>query len=386
VVTRLAAIAFAASVVVAAGCTAATTPIDPGSSAKSAPIATVEPSDTPTRSVVPHSSDPQVVYVQLPRLPRGEWSARGLLDNGDVLLTSNPAGPADDPSTFVSEIARFDPQSKAVTSLMRLPEAKQVIQPIAAGDTLAWIEGPYDLRAFGWRIHLTEIRSGNDRVIAVDSGVHSISNSVLPAIALGAGGLAYTKLDQGSGGPEWRLHHVSPVEGSDVVIAALDNASDSRFLSLCIDAQTLAWSENFIGQDPHTNIGVYDLPGSHMIFRGRTNLSGAYQIAASDQSLFFATQSGLLKSPRNLASAPVVISPESAPVDTVTVVGHAVLYNNFDRGNTVAAIDLLTGEHTQLAQNVTRGPVSYGSYVFWFEKASNGTPARAAVLDFSAQR
>lgn len=325
------------------------------------------------------------IYAQLPSRTQGEWSARVLLDGGDILLTSGPAGPNEDAAKFVSEVVRFNSSSKALTPLLQLAPGMQVIQPRAVKDTLAWIEGPQDLRAFGWKIHVTDIHSAQDRVVASDSGVHAISNSVLPAIALTDGRLAYTSLEQGTNGPEWRLHSLALADGRDVVIASLTNPRDARFLSLWIDAQTLAWSENVVGQDPHTNVGVFDIAGSRILFRGRTVISAAYQIVAWRDDLFFATQDGLLRSDRAVTRPPVPISPEKAPVDTLTVVGDTVLYNNFDQGNTLAAIDLRTGEHSRIATNVTRGPVSYGHQVFWFEKATSGLPARAAVLDLNGQ-
>lgn len=58
-----------------------------------------------------------------------------------------------------------------------------------------------DVRAFGWKLHLTNLNDGTDRIVRMDPGIHPDGvQSVIPKIAYDGTSLVYTVLNQSPSG------------------------------------------------------------------------------------------------------------------------------------------------------------------------------------------
>lgn len=132
----------------------------------------------------------------------------------------------------------------------------------------------------------------------------------------------------------------SVADGTDDSVATLTRIRDQRFLSIAIDAQSIAWTENVTNPDSHATVGIYDLATRAIVVRERTAMSSVYQIAFSATKVYFATGLGVLESDRALSYEPRRFAPEGTSVDQIAVVGDYLVYRNFDPGQTVTALDL----------------------------------------------
>ena len=369
------------------GCVGSTQPTaapsSPPSASAVADASGGRPSLSPGASpTVPTTSLPALaatLYFQIPQHPRGRWVPRALLDDHAVLLSLIPHETAtpEQRSSFTSELARFETRSGEVRTLLRHAPGKQAVSPKVAGSSVAWIEATADLRAYGWAIHLTDIRSGQDKVVASDSGFHPEGVSVLPALGYDGTRLVYTTAGGSHAEPVWELHRVGPE--ADQVIATLPRIRDQRFLSLAVDETTVTWSENVTNPDPHTKIGVYDLRNRIIVKRAATRLQSVYTIAFTGQKMYYATGEGVFESDRTLSSEPTPFSSDPVTVDSIAVAAGQLFYAQFDAGQTVWAADTSTRTRVRIGQEATLGPVTFGTSVMWFERSSSAGGARLAI-------
>lgn len=325
-------------------------------------------------------------YYTLPKTTRGDWTARAPLSDDTVLLTLIPGTPpASDAERlmFVSELASLDLKTAAVRTLVQLPAGASAYGPIVVGTMIAWVEtSAVDLRAHGWKLHLTDAVSGADRVVARDPGVRAEEVfSVIPAIAFDGSTLLFTVLARREGGAVWELHRLK--DGREDTIAHLPEAGTRRFIRVTLDHRSIAWIEAVSQPDTYVNLGVFDLASAEV--RGlRTTLSSVYQALLTPERVFLATGVGVMETDRALSYEPKKISPESTPVvppvSELAMPGSYLLYRNFDVGETLAAIDLSSGSHAVLATKATAGPVHANGVVLFSERPAVNTPQRIGIL------
>jgi hypothetical protein len=377
--------------VLSAGCVTSTQPAPPSGPTVSESPASPSPSQSVTSpSATPRSTTTPIFdwstqvgairYATLPSDARGQWVPRALLDNGGVLISlivNNPNATAEQRAAFVSELARYDPRDGTVKTLVRPSPGAQTIRPIVGGGSVAWIEATEDLRAYGWKIHVTDIHSGSDKIAAIDDGYHPEGVSVLPSIAFDGSQLLFTRVAAVAAEPNWQLHWLR--NGTDRVIVTVPRVREQALLSPAFDTQTIVWTENSTFPDAHETVGIFDIGKDAIIKQARTGLSAVYQIILTTSNMYIATGSGVYESDRGLSYEPRRFTPEEAAVDQIAVIGHYLVYRNFDRDATVAAIDLATGSRARLGTNATYGPVGYQQAVLWFERGASPSAGRIAI-------
>jgi hypothetical protein len=350
------------------------------------PAQTNLPTATPSPSALVSSATPpgefnwanrvgSIRYAKMPTSQRGEWVLRAALDANSVLVALIPNGssPAIRESQR-SELARVNLENGTVKTLVELSPGTQVIGPIAVRETIAWVEaGALELRAYGWKIHVTDALTGSDRVIATDPGLRiDQSTSVVPAIAFDGTTLLYSILAQTRSGMEWQLRRLR--DGRDDVIASLPDAQARRFMRLAVDDRGAVWSEAVLAPQLATEVAILDETGPP--FRKAISVSNIYQIVLVGERVVLATDAGLMGMERSVPSSPRRVSREVGTIAQIARLGDYILYRNFDSAESVAAVDMRSGEHALIGTGATFGPIEANGAAVWFERASGTTDAR----------
>lgn len=359
--------------------------------------AVVTPSSTPAAAPSAEEFDwrarvAPIRHFELPKHPNAdlEWAIGPPIGPDSVLMVMS-AGPRRglDRAAVVYDLARYDLATSAITTLVRPPAGTGGV-PIVAGRTAAWVERSLtDLRAYGWRIHVTDVSTGADRVVARDPGFRPPDvQSVLPAFAFDGSAIVYTTLAEIDGKLRWQLRRLRVSDASDEVIAELPDPGRQDFNRVGFDDRAVIWTERaYLQPEPRQTIGIYDIT-SRTTTRRESPLRNVYAIVLAGERLFLGTGSGLFETDRRIARQPVRLSQDAFAVDQVGVSGRFLLYSSHGPGEPLYAIDLESGGRARLATGVTTGPEIANGTVLWFERAQGSTPGRSglSVVDPAGSR
>lgn len=317
----------------------------------------------------------------LPSDPRGQWGVLAPISAGQVLVTNIPLiRPSDEERLrYVSDLSRLDVRSGAIQPLVRLAPGMQVYGPTVAGGSIAWVEtSAVDLRAYDWRLHLTDTANGADRVVASDAGVRAsgVSGSVVPVLDYDGSTLVYTRLAARGEGPVWELRRLSG--GVEETIAEVGGVATRRITSITLHEKMILWVESVLEPSPHAVIGQFDL-AAKTVRRTTTTLDHVYQIAIRGDAMFLATGRGVLETDTNITRQLVPMTPDSATVDQMAIVDDYLIYRSFDREETVTAIDLRSRSRAVLAKGVTAGPNDGNKVVLWVHRSGGTNPGSFAI-------
>jgi hypothetical protein len=307
----------------------------------------------------------------LPGHDRGGWNAFAAIPPNGVLSALFPTTPLPDTerSNYVSELARIDLDDGSVKTLVRLPPGKNVFSPVVRGTTAAWVEtDALDMRAHGWKLHLTDLATGADRLVVSDPGERLEGTSLLPAIGFDGSAVFFTALTTAEGGAKWELRRWD--DGRVDTIAALGDPHIQRFLNVAVDERSVAWIEQLAGQEIRFTVAVYDLASGRTSRQSLDQRGAVYTVALAGERVFLGTDFGVFETDRSASIEPKKVSAESSPVDTLAVAGNYLIYRNFDPAESLVAIDLRSGARAVLATGVTTGPRYTDGLVIWFERPS----------------
>ena len=346
----------------------AASPTDGGPHATASGAVTISP--TPVAKVLAPMS-----YRRLPEHPRGQWSAWAAIGPTSVLAALIPGRPPtndEERLQFVSELAVLNITDGSVKPLVRLQPGNTVYSPILVGSAVAWVEtSAVDLRAYGWKLHLTDVSTGDDRVVATDPGARLAgADSVVPSLAFDGTNLLFTALTNDGGTERWQLRSLRG--GRESTIAELVDPTKRRINRVTVDQQSVAWVE--ATHEPPSQILAVRSQATGTISRRAIQLDAIYQIELIDERLYLATGRGVFETDRANVVAPVRISAGEWAVDQMGVLSGHLVYRAFDPAESVFAMRIGSRESTTVATGLTAGPRS-GNGVLLFTKRGSAPAA-----------
>lgn len=347
------------------------------------PVAAQTP--LPPETTPPSHSDggsllPPPRSYRLPFNPEGHWAALTPIDSTAVLVALIPAkAPASDAERqgFVSELARVDVRTGSVKTLLRLPAGNNVYGAVIAGNTIAWVEtSAVDLRAYGWKLHLTDAVTGEDRVVATDPGVRVAGvQSVIPSVAFDGTTLLFTALSDQGGDERWQLRRIEA--GRQETIAELSEPTTRRFNWVMVDRGASAWIE--VTHRPASQVLAIKPHSAAAISRRTVALDAIYQIALHGDRVFLATGRGVFETDRLGSQTPIRISPGDWTVSQMSVMADHLVYRAFDPAASVIATRIGSPDSVTLATGITAGPRA-GNGALVFTKQATDPAATAEIL------
>lgn len=322
----------------------------------------------------------RVRHYELPKDPQGQWVTTAALEADAVVVALLPGTPPSDEERrrFRMLLGRLDLRTGAVATLVELDPGTTMYGTAVAGRMIAWVEtSPIDLRALGWKLHLTDAVSGADRVVLTDPGIHPDGlDSVIPVFDYDGSSILYTVLSRRQDGVAWELRRLK--DGREQIIAELADIRDRRFMAIERDDRSIVWLEDVMRPSPHTVIGIYDLNSGAVTRRTTTVRAGT--LALTPERIFLGTDLGVAETDRVASYEPKRSGPAGLPAEQLAVVGAYLLYGRFDGAQSLVARDLGSGAETVLATGVTSGPSVANGVVQWYERTKGSTPARVVIL------
>jgi hypothetical protein len=285
---------------------------------------------------------------------------------------------AQERESATARLATLDLASRQLHPLATLAPGTQAASVSGDALRLAWVEtSATDLAGHGWKLHLTQVVTGEDTVVAVDPGLTIESdrlNAHIPLTSLSSAGLLYTILVPGTSGPDWELRLRS---SQTRVIARLENAALRRFALVASDETGAAWIEavrsSTTGED--RQVSARDWTGSGV----STKLLSArpYGLRSADGQLLVATDRGVMTVPRQLNGPITAIGPTRLS-ESLGLLGSVIVALD-STTHEVFAIDRTTASSRNIDTGVTVGPVQAPEFVAWYRPSGAGNQGEVVI-------
>lgn len=319
----------------------------------------------------------------MPKDPRGAWGIGAQLGQETLLTLAPFSRSRQERMTIPGELGVWRPPSGEVKTLHVLRPGMQTAFMHAGGSHVAWVElSALDLRGLDWQLHLTDVRTGADRVIARDNGARIAERggaALHPTVWYDGTTLLYTMLTLNG---QWELHRLR--DGDDEVIAKIENSSLVSVTRIVADRQSVAWLEREFASEREPARG-----GDVRVVLAVLNTSGAiqraevpastYALGIGRDALYLGTESAVLSQPRDLTLRGPVLAPVPQSAWFVEVGGLLLCGSVSDRK--IVAVDLRSGATRVVDTNVTGGPHGGGEGpIVWQRRDPADDTSKLAIM------
>lgn len=158
-----------------------------------------------------------------------------------------------------------------------------------------------ELRAYGWQLHVTDVSTGDERVVATDPGARLAGiDSVIPSLAFDGTTVLLTVLTNDGGTERWQLRSLRG--GRESTIAELVHPTQRGINRVTVDQLSVAWVE--ATHETPAQVLAVRAEATGTISRRAIQLDAIYQFDLVGARLYLATGRGVFETDRANAMAP----------------------------------------------------------------------------------